>query len=110
MPYKDIKKQKQSQHESYIRNKAKIHEKCMERRTALRLRISNYKSDKGCFFCKENEPVCLDFHHKNPNEKEGNVGNLITKAGEKRTLEEIEKCVVVCSNCHRKLHAGLLTL
>lgn len=68
------------------------------------------KADQGCYFCQEKEPICLDFHHTDPTTKDNNVSELIRKKNWKKVLAEIEKCVIVCSNCHRKLHAGLLSL
>jgi hypothetical protein len=55
--------------------------------------------------CPENHPACLDFHHKNPKQKDFEIACAIRQGWTKpRILEEIEKCIVVCSNCHRKLH------
>lgn len=65
----------------------------------------------GCKICGEKEPCCLDFHHNNPAEKEFILGiaNSCTKSME--SLErEAAKCTVLCSNCHRKFHAGLVKL
>jgi len=53
--------------------------------------------------------VCLDFHHKDPNEKDFTIGKYRNKSKE-NLLKEIEKCVCVCSNCHRKIHAGIINL
>jgi len=71
--------------------------------------IDRYKRICGCHFCKENEPVCLDFHHLNPNEKENEV-SVLAGYSKSRLKLEIKKCIVVCSNCHRKLHAGILSV
>lgn len=65
----------------------------------------------GCHFCDEMEPVCLDFHHRNSAEKSFNLSNSGNKGiSVAEVATEIAKCVVVCANCHRKLHAGLLSL
>jgi hypothetical protein len=101
--------QKQRQHESYLRNKEKVYAESVDRRKRLFAEVNLYKSEKGCLFCSEKESICLDFHHINPSEKEETIARLITQKGRKKTFEEIEKCIVVCSNCHRKLHAGLLS-
>lgn len=70
--------------------------------------LERYKRLKGCKYCKvEFTPVALDLHHPDPTEKEGNVSRLIC-VSTKRLKSEIRKCEVVCSNCHRKLHAGIL--
>lgn len=69
--------------------------------------INTLKRIKGCYNCDENEPCCLDFHHlKN---KKFNVSASFTRDW-KKVKDEIRKCVVICSNCHRKLHAGLITI
>ena len=63
----------------------------------------------GCACCGEKDTVCLDFHHYNPSEKEFNLSTALTKPVNK-LIEEASKCVVVCSNCHRKIHAGTLNI
>ena len=63
-----------------------------------------FKSTLKCERCDENHTACLDFHHKDPNEKDGNVTSLLVYNNKKRILKEIDKCIVLCSNCHRKLH------
>ena len=71
--------------------------------------INEYKANKGCEFCSENTPVCLDFHHINPKIKDWNISVMCRGANSIQTIqEEINKCIVICSNCHRKLHAGLI--
>lgn len=85
-------------------------EKYKERRQAARddrRQLINEAKTCGCIFCGEKEPVCLDFHHVNEEEKDYGVSAMLTFSRE-RILEEIAKCIVVCANCHRKIHAGLL--
>ena len=67
-----------------------------------------YKRFCGCFFCKEREPVALDLHHINDN-KDADPSSLISGSTLKLKIE-IRKCIVLCANCHRKVHAGLLSL
>lgn len=70
--------------------------------------IINYKLDHPCIICGEKEYVCLDFHHLDPSTKLFDIARIPTSI--ERTKEEIEKCVVLCSNCHKKVHAGILDL
>jgi hypothetical protein len=71
--------------------------------------INQYKAKKGCKFCQENTPVCLDFHHVDPNIKDWNISVMSRSASSIATIKkEIDKCIVICSNCHRKLHAGIM--
>lgn len=61
---------------------------------------------KCCAQCGEPDQSCLDFHHLDPTSKHDTVANLIYgQASNDMILTEIEKCIVLCANCHRKLHA-----
>ena len=69
----------------------------------------NYKSTLVCIICGEDDPICLDFHHRNPSKKEVNITTAIRDCWSRsRILKELEKCDIVCSNCHRKIHRDLL--
>lgn len=61
----------------------------------------------GCLLCGEADPVVLDFHHRGNVKKDDHVmrmaGRRISIA---RVKAELEKCVVLCANCHRRVHAG----
>ncbi len=49
----------------------------------------------------------LEFHHLDPAEKEEKSRAGITRMSLSRLKEELRKCVLVCANCHREIHAGL---
>lgn len=71
--------------------------------------INEYKSSRGCQVCGENShPQVLDLHHLDPSVKEGSPSMLRTSWD--RWISEAKKCVVLCANCHRKVHAGILEL
>ena len=56
-----------------------------------------------CAKCGDTRTYLLDFHHKNPNEKEFTIGTM--KRGAKETIQkEIDKCICLCANCHREFH------
>lgn len=55
------------------------------------------------------DPVVLDFHHVNPEEKAFSIGNN-KYASMERIQAELDKCVVVCANDHRRIHAGTIEL
>ena len=62
--------------------------------------INTIKLGLGCKICGYNEHAeALVFHHRNPKEKEFNIGNV--RVSRKRLLKEIAKCDVLCANCHR---------
>ncbi|NGM68676.1 hypothetical protein G6M89_06580 [Natronolimnobius sp. AArcel1] len=70
----------------------------------LRQWVHNRKRNTGCNQCTESDPACLDFHHV-ASEKEATVSKLVSDSKPKqRILTEIERCQVLCANCHRKEH------
>lgn len=70
--------------------------------------FDNYKRERGCIITGENNPVVLDFHHKDPNEKEFNIADGISKNyGWKRLHKEVAKCVIIRADKHRLEHWNL---
>ena len=70
---------------------------------AARKRKAYFVELKGgrCMDCDEIFPLCCyDFDHRNPEEKEFCIGSGLGKTFEE-ILRELEKCDLVCSNCHR---------
>lgn len=51
----------------------------------------------------------LEFHHVYPEHKEFSLRDKSSKTF-KAILPELKKCVLLCANCHRELHAGLHTI
>lgn len=48
-------------------------------------------------------PCCYDFHHLDPSQKENNPSYFI-KLSKEKAMDELQKCVLLCSNCHRMRH------
>ena len=95
----------------YENNKSKCHAKSAKYVAATKVWIRNIKSSLKCKICGEDHPSCLDFHHLDPNEKDGSISNMTTRSASKaKILDEVSKCIVLCSNCHRKFHDGAITL
>jgi aromatic ring-opening dioxygenase LigB subunit len=95
----------------YENNKEKIKSQVNKRKYGYRDWFKNLKSTLSCVVCGESESCCLDFHHTDPTKKEKAVSQMTSLGLSKENiLKEIDKCVVVCSNCHRKIHAGLVKL
>lgn len=65
--------------------------------------ISFKENSNGCEKCREKRHYLLDFHHLNPNTKLFQISQGTAK-GWNKILEEIKKCVLLCSNCHREFH------
>ena len=79
----------------------------VERMKAKKQEIAEWKRVRGCTVCGETEPWVLDMHHIDPAEKDSNPAANATLNS---FLKDAPKCVLLCSNCHRKVHAGVLRL
>jgi hypothetical protein len=67
--------------------------------------LANYKITCSCLQCGESHPACLEFHHRDPNKKKMTISGAVRRGWSlKRLKREIEKCDVLCANCHRKIH------
>ncbi len=53
-----------------------------------------------CVDCGETDPIKLDFDHRDPAEKKGNVSELAMRKPWRLVLVEVAKCDVRCANCH----------
>src|SRR5260221_325425 len=80
----------------------KLNRKKMRDRKVLIM--DQIKSYFKCSHCPEQDSRCLDFHHLDPKTKLFCISTASVRISTERILEEIKKCIVLCSNCHRKLH------
>jgi hypothetical protein len=62
--------------------------------------LRQIRKELGCKNCGNADPRVLDFHHRNPIDKSFNISGHISK-GLSTLLKEVEKCDVMCANCHR---------
>ena len=64
-----------------------------------------------CAYCGlVDHPAIYDFHHINPATKEFGLGNGATTRSKKAYAEEAKKCVMLCSNCHRRIENNLISI
>jgi hypothetical protein len=75
----------------------------MNWRNRAKLKLIEYKGGK-CSICGFNKPVpgAYDFHHLDRNEKEFSIGG--TSWSFERIKSEVDKCILVCRNCHAEIH------
>lgn len=71
--------------------------------------LIEYKGGK-CIVCGYNKcEKALEFHHIDPQNKKFGLANTgITKI--ELLKKEADKCILLCSNCHVELHAGLINI
>jgi len=64
--------------------------------------LIEYFAKHPCVDCGERDPVVLEFDHLDPDTKAFNIGASLSYRRWQSILDEIEKCEVVCRNCHRR--------
>lgn len=88
MPYKDREKLYQAQK----RHRVKIRKLLLE-----------FLSTQRCAVCKESDPIVLDFDHKRRDTKFKPISLMMSgHYSWKSLMKEIEKCQILCANCHRR--------
>lgn len=66
--------------------------------------VNNIKQNSCCAKCGESRFYVLDFHHKDKEAKSGEMPKMIRSSSLETLQAEIDKCVLLCSNCHREFH------
>jgi len=107
---KDCNREYQREH--YHRNKEKYFDDRKQRRKdskekAIKLLLEYVKD--GCVDCGEKDFEVLDFDHIEQSNKEYTISYMINNGfGVEKIKNELEKCRVLCSNCHRRRTAKQL--
>ena len=82
----------------------------IKRRKKLKENAVIYKGGKCCI-CGYNKYFgALEFHHLNSFEKDFSISASGTTRSWERIKIELDKCICVCANCHREIHAGLINI
>ena len=95
------------QREYYKKNNEREKQRDAARKRELRRYVAGLK--KECGVCGRRPPeVGLLFHHWNPAQKEIKVSLAVSRKWTKAKIdEEIEKCNVLCFDCHAKEHRAM---
>ena len=79
----------------------------IKRRKRIKLDAIEYKGGK-CEKCGYNKCVgALEFHHSDPKEKDFHISQSGHSRSWERVKDELDKCVLLCSNCHKEIHEEL---
>lgn len=101
----------------YFRKNKKVHPWCrkcndshsLQRARDIKQKCAQYKGGK-CIICNYNKCIgALEFHHVDPSIKDFGISRIKTFNWEK-VKKELDKCVLLCSNCHKELHGGVIKL
>lgn len=103
MAYKDPydERAREARRKHYHANKEQYFARNAQKKIEMRKYLAEVKN-VPCMDCNIKYPVyVMDFDHKDQSEKVANVGQIVLQGSWKKLYAEIEKCDVVCSNCHR---------
>jgi transcription elongation factor Elf1 len=94
-------------HRNYADRAVYLKQAVAKRRRAIRAKLVLYKGGK-CMLCGYDKcSDALDLHHLDASQKEFGISSGgLTRAWSK-VVAEADKCVLVCANCHREIHAGI---
>lgn len=74
----------------------------------LKVKVIKLKGS-ACAMCGKayngkNAPI-FEFHHREPGKKEHQIAHMLLNRAFSKVLLELDKCDLICSNCHNQLHA-----
>jgi hypothetical protein len=81
-----------------------------KRRKQIRQMSIEYKGSK-CAICGYDKCIqVLEFHHSDPKEKDFGISAKGYTRSWNKVRDELEKCILLCANCHREVHEGITQL
>jgi transcription elongation factor Elf1 len=88
---------------NYYANKEHWNQTTKKNHRKRREKIQELKTNFSCKKCNEQRHWLLDFHHIDPSKKDFQLSQG-ERYGWEKVQKEIDKCIVLCSNCHRDFH------
>lgn len=78
-----------------------------KRRRKIKTMAIEYRGGKCCLCGYNNYQGALEFHHLDHRKKDFGLGADGLTRSWARTKKELDKCILVCSNCHKEIHGGI---
>lgn len=95
---------------TYTLRAAYMREAVKRRRKKLRIMAREYKGGK-CMICGYDKcPRALSFHHLDPKKKLFGISEQGLTRSWTKIKQEIDKCILLCANCHMEVHEGITQL
>ncbi len=92
---------------SYADRREELIKAVAKRRRKIKLLAIAYKGGK-CQVCGyDTYPGALDLHHLNSSTKSFGIGDKGYTRSWEKIKQELDKCILVCANCHREIEAGI---
>ena len=102
MPSKDVNKRREAIRKHYYKNRQYYIDKALKQKADIREWVYELKNKTPCGDCGVQYPhYVTDFDHVR-GIKKNNISALINQGSSIQVKQEIEKCDLVCSNCHRE--------
>jgi 5-methylcytosine-specific restriction endonuclease McrA len=99
---KKIEKRRYSDRKEYLKTAVK------DRRKKIKKMAVEYKGGK-CQICSYDKCIeALEFHHLDPNKKDFGIASKGVTRSWAKVKAELDKCIMLCANCHREVHVGLI--
>jgi len=87
------------------RRKKQVVKNVINWRKRVKIKLVDYKGG-NCEKCGYNKCIdALEFHHLDPSEKDFSISDKSWSL--ERLKKEVDKCILICANCHRELHYNL---
>ena len=98
--------QKHKDDEEFKRKRKETYDKCkhLSKRKSHERREEINALKTNCIKCGETRKYIIQFHHIDPNQKDFGIGAYAGYKTKELILNEIKKCVCLCSNCHDEFH------
>lgn len=80
-----------------------------EHRLKVKLRAIEYMGGSCCVCGYDRCAAALEFHHRDATTKDFGISSKDTTRSWDAITAELDKCVLLCANCHREAHQKLLT-
>lgn len=93
----------------YKSRSSAVKERALEYKKERVAEFQEFKSGVKCVVCDEDDNCCIDFHHVDPATKTFAVSSKVRDVAFSTLMDEINKCIPVCKNCHAKFHAGKIS-
>jgi len=86
------------------RNPEKAKARAAKALSKMYVMVNAYKAELGCEDCGITDPRVLDLHHRNSTNKDMAVSQMLKRRAMETVKAEMDKCSVLCANCHRIAH------
>ncbi|KKR08028.1 MAG: hypothetical protein UT32_C0004G0002 [Parcubacteria group bacterium GW2011_GWC2_39_14] len=92
---------------TYKDRAAYLKQAVQKRRKELREKLINYKGGKCCLCGYRKYPGALECHHLDSQKKDFGLSSRGLTRSWLLIKKEADKCLLVCSNCHKEIHAKI---